>query len=74
MDGPELARTLAENLSAPYQILPAPLMVEDTNTRDALYREPRIRETLQTAERADLAIVGIGSLRPELSSFKRAGY
>ncbi len=74
IDGPELARTLAENLSAPYQILPAPLMVEDTNTRDALYREPRIRETLQTAERADLAIVGIGSLRPELSSFKRAGY
>ena len=33
-----------------------------------------IRETLKRAEEADIALIGIGSTRPELYSILRAGY
>lgn len=37
-----------------------------------MLQEPRIRETLRLARRADLALVGIGA--PEVYSLLRAGY
>jgi deoxyribonucleoside regulator len=40
----------------------------------ALLQEPHIHETLSLARRADIALVGIGSLVPEVSSLLRARY
>jgi deoxyribonucleoside regulator len=74
IDGPELARSLAQTLGADYYTLNAPLIVDDPSIRHALMQESNIRETLALASQADVALVGIGSVEPEISSLVRAGY
>jgi deoxyribonucleoside regulator len=74
IDGPELARVLAQTLGGRYRYLHAPLMVKDEKVRQALLKEQRISETLELARRADIALVGIGSVEPSVSSLIRAGY
>jgi deoxyribonucleoside regulator len=73
-DGPILAQLLAEHLNATCYYLYAPLIVENEAVRDVLLQDRNIRETLARAERADVALVGIGTPRPDLSSLARAGY
>jgi deoxyribonucleoside regulator len=74
IDGPDLARLLASVYGGEYRYLHAPLIVEDAHAREVLLQEPRIRETLSLARRADVALVGIGAPSPEVSSLLRAGY
>jgi deoxyribonucleoside regulator len=74
IDGPDLARLLADAYGGRYRYLHAPLLVEDGRAGEALLGEPRIRETLQLARRADVALVGIGAPIPEVYSLLRAGY
>jgi DNA-binding transcriptional regulator LsrR (DeoR family) len=57
-----------------YRYLHAPLVVENGQVREGLLQEPRIQETLGLARKVDIALVGIGSLVPEVSSLLRAGY
>jgi deoxyribonucleoside regulator len=73
-DGPDLARLLADVCGGEYRYLHAPLLVEDVHARDVLLQEPRIRETLALARRADVALVGIGAPTPQVYSLLRAGY
>ena len=74
IDGPDLARVLAGVYGGQYRYLHAPLIVEDQHARDVLLQEPRIRETLEQARRADVALVGIGAPHPAVYSLLRAGY
>jgi len=74
IDGPDLARLLANIYGGEYRYFHAPLIVEEAHVREMLLQEPRIRETLSLARRADIALVGIGSLVPEVASLLRAGY
>jgi len=75
VDGSELARHMAHKFNASYFILPAPLVVGNSNVRDLLLRERDIQSTLQLAYQADFALVGIGSVEPiASSSFLRSGY
>jgi DNA-binding transcriptional regulator LsrR (DeoR family) len=74
IDGPEVARLLARACGGEYRHLHAPLIVGDVRAHDVLVREPRIRETLALARRADLALIGIGAPLPEHNSLLRAGY
>lgn len=74
IDGPELARVLAQTLEGRYRYLNAPLIVGDPEVRQVLLEDQRISETLELARRADIALVGIGSLEPSISSLIRAGY
>ena len=74
IDGPELARLLAGAYGGRYRHLHAPLLVEDVHARDVLMQEPRIRETLALARRADVALVGIGAPGTQVYSLLRAGY
>ncbi len=73
-DGPLLARILADCLGSFCRYLHAPLIVENKMIRDALLQDRIIRETLSRADEADVALVGIGSIHPDLYSLKRAGY
>lgn len=74
LDGPDLARWLAQILSGQYRYLPAPLLAEDPQAREAIVQTPVVRETIALAEQADVALVGIGTVDPpELSSFYHAG-
>jgi len=74
VDGAELGRWLAQKLHASFRFLSAPLLVEDEALAAALRRERTIEETLAMAARADVAVIGIGTPQPELSSLLRAGY
>lgn len=74
VDGAELGRWLAQKLRASFRFLSAPLLVEDEVLAAALRRERTIEETLAIAARADVALIGIGTPQPELSSLLRAGY
>jgi deoxyribonucleoside regulator len=74
VDGAELGRWLAQKLTASFRYLSAPMLVEDEAVAAALRRERSIEETLALAARADVALIGIGTPQPELSSLLRAGY
>lgn len=74
MDGPEIARRLARLFGGSYSILPAPLIVENEVTQQALMQDQRIVSVLDTAGKADMALVGIGSTELGHSSLVRAGY
>jgi DNA-binding transcriptional regulator LsrR (DeoR family) len=74
IDGNELVRTMASTLGARYQILHSPLVVESVSMRNALLKEGHIRDTLALAMQAEIAVVGIGSIDPEVSSLLRSGY
>ena len=74
IDGPNLARTLAEALGGQYFTIPAPLIVESPLTRDALLHDPIVARVMQESLNLDLALVGIGSMDPSSSAWVRSGY
>ncbi len=73
-DGPILAQLLTNQLGGLCRYLYAPLIMENEVGREALLQDRNIRETLARAARADVGLVGIGSIRSDLSSLLRAGY
>lgn len=74
IDGPDLTRWLAQTLGGQYKYLPAPLLVESSATREALLQDRSIRESMALLDQMDMALIGIGSLSPALSSLLLAGY
>jgi DNA-binding transcriptional regulator LsrR (DeoR family) len=74
IDGTELARRLAEKVGGKYRYLHAPLIVENADIKKAIIMEKNVKEALQKVKKADVAIVGIGSTNPTVSSLVRAGY
>jgi DNA-binding transcriptional regulator LsrR (DeoR family) len=60
--GQELVRELATRLGAGYRYLHAPAIFESAAARDLMLAEPSIDQTLAAARRADIAVVGIGSV------------
>lgn len=74
IDGIELARLLGQRLGCRYHYLHAPLIVPSSDVRNVLVNDPSIASTLDLARRADLALVGVGSVEPEYSSLVRAGF
>jgi DNA-binding transcriptional regulator LsrR (DeoR family) len=74
IDGAELARRLAEALGGQFHYLRAPFLVVSPAVRQALLHELEIRTVIGLVRQAELALTGIGSVRPELSGLARAGY
>ncbi len=72
--GPLLAPLLANQLGAPCRYLHAPLLTESEAGRAALLHDRSIRETLDVAARAAVALVGIGTTAPERYNPARHGY
>lgn len=74
LDGPMLARMLSNRLGCGYYPLHAPLMVETVAVRESLIHDRTLQSTLQKAETADYAWVGIGSPLQGGYSLLREGY
>lgn len=68
IDGANLARRMAELLESECYNLSAPLVVENIETRRALMEEPSIREVLNLARGASIALVGIGGMSRQSSA------
>jgi DNA-binding transcriptional regulator LsrR (DeoR family) len=58
--GADLTLRMAQMLGAKARLMPSPGIVGSKMVRDALLQDTNIAETLALAERADLAVVGIG--------------
>ncbi|MBA2272461.1 MAG: sugar-binding transcriptional regulator [Actinobacteria bacterium] len=81
LSGHELGRRLADRLGGRFAYLHAPAIIDSTEARELLLRQEGIADVLAKGRKADLAILGIGSLgrgssralfsRPELSSAER---
>jgi DNA-binding transcriptional regulator LsrR (DeoR family) len=64
-----LASQLAERLGGKPLLMHAPLFAESRAQRDMLMEVASIREILDVARRATVALVGVGSIEPEGSSY-----
>jgi deoxyribonucleoside regulator len=73
VDGPDLARMVAQKLGGRHYDLHAPALVERSAVRDAFLSEPVVHESILRAQSVKLAITGIGTAQDEASSFLRAG-
>ena len=74
LDGPDLVRCLAHKLGGQYHDIAAPLMVSNLTVRDALLADDAIRARLDMARVADVALIGIGAVEPELCTLLQIGY
>ena len=71
----EVTRRLAEKLNVEPVLLHAPGIVDKAETRALLMRETAIAETFRRYGQIDIAIVGIGSIVPEVRSLLvQSGY
>jgi deoxyribonucleoside regulator len=64
LDDFEVTRSFAKALDARYQLLLAPAITEQWELGAALRAEPMVRQTLELARQANVAVVGIGSIGP----------
>ena len=73
-DGVELARLGARRLGGTYELLNAPLVVDDAASAASLLRQSTIERVLRVAESADCALVGLGTIDPLSSAIHSAGF
>ncbi len=74
LDSAALARQLAEKLGGEVNYLSSPLMADSVAAAAVLREQKDIQFTLQAASHADVALVGIGNLAPDISSFSKTGF
>ena len=73
-DGVELTRMAAHALQARYELLNAPLVADDVASAASLKNQSAIRHVLDDAQRADVALLGLGSIDRETSALHSSGY
>jgi DNA-binding transcriptional regulator LsrR (DeoR family) len=69
-----LVDTMARKVSGEGVYLYAPFLVENADTVQALLRTPHIHEAIELGKRSDIALLGIGTTEPELSSLVLSGH
>lgn len=72
-DGQELARNMAQALNGKANILHVPMLVQSRVLKNLLLDEPNVVEHFKMFDRIDLAVIGIGSSKPEISAVYRSG-
>lgn len=73
-DSVALVTSFAEKTGGQSRILNAPLIVKSKELRDLLLEDENIAYQLKLAEKADIALVGLGTNHPASSALVRAGY
>ena len=62
-DSPEICRMLAQRLGGSYSTLPVPMILSSTPVAAAMRKERQIADTLTLGGHADVAVVGVGSVK-----------
>lgn len=73
LDGATITGSLARALGARTHLLQAPMLVASAAIRDGLLRDRHIAHTLSLAERADVTMVGVGTIDQNSGQY-RTGY
>lgn len=74
IDGPEQVRRAGEMFGAQHYYLNAPMRVDNAEVARALTDDHSVREVLELAKQTDVALVGIGSIVPVVSTQYHSGY
>ena len=74
IDGPEQVRRAGEMFGAQHYYLNAPMRVDNADVALALREDHSVREVLELARQSDVALVGIGSVVPGVSTQYHSGY
>jgi deoxyribonucleoside regulator len=61
-DNNMLTMMLGQKLGAKAHVIPAPVIVRNRSIRDTLFKEQKIQQTLEIAEKADLVLFGVGMI------------
>ena len=72
-DGQELARKMAQALNGKANILQVPMLVQSRVLKNLLLDEPNVVEHFKMFGDIDIAVIGIGSSKPEISAVYRSG-
>lgn len=72
--GIAIIHRLEDKLGGEGVYLNAPFLVENAQLASVLIQSKDIRETIQLASQADVALLGIGSAEPSVSPYVLAGY
>lgn len=67
-----VARRVADMFGADCFQLTAPVFVSSPELREALWREPTLRDLIDRARAADLALISVGDLAPDSTLFREA--
>jgi deoxyribonucleoside regulator len=73
-DGQELAKRLSKIYNGNCYILQAPMIVNSKMLKDLLLQEPQIIEHFDLYKKIDIALIGLGSNKPNLSAVRKSGY
>lgn len=73
-DANTMALALGKALNGDSYVLQAPFIVQSKILRDLLMEEPHIKSHFEKIKHTDIAIVGLGSTKPELSAQFRSGH
>jgi deoxyribonucleoside regulator len=74
IDAPENCRYAGRMFGAQHYYLNAPLRVEKPEIARALREDHSIKDELELAKQTDIALLGIGSILPEISTLYHSGY
>jgi len=70
-EGRDLAQVFSAQLGGQLKLIPSPLFMQSRSSRDLILEEPTVRDLIRQAETADVALVGLGSMDPAVSTLVR---
>ncbi len=73
-DGHALVRALESRLGGEAYYIHAPFLVDSREAAQELLANRRVAETIALARQCDVALLGVGSVDPQHSSFYKSGY
>jgi len=74
MDGSEIVRKIAEKAKAGWSLFQVPYIVNKMELKELLCEDPNIKGHISLFEKLNIALIGVGSDKPENSVSFRSGY
>jgi deoxyribonucleoside regulator len=71
IEGTDLAQILALQMGNDSMIVPSPWIMKSTKVSKMLLEEPSVIEAIRVAEHADIGLVGMGTMNPDISTILR---
>lgn len=71
VEGNNLAQIFSAQLGNQFKIIPSPFIMQSRAACELILQEPSVRENIRIAEECEIALVGLGSLDPAVSTLLR---
>jgi len=71
VEGNNLAQIFSTQLGNQFKIIPSPFILQSRSSCELIMREPSVQDVVRVAEESEIALVGLGSLDPSVSTMLR---